>query len=248
MNLGSDNFKEIALDALKGHWPGAVLTGVLAVWLGAFAFSVGSLCEYIGVTSAAIWYFESFPNYLFVFLAVVTLLSLFYFFVGGVIRLGYIDYNLALLDRREAGCKKLFSHFEGFWKVILARITLFFILSLTTLLFIIPGIISLFTYSMVPYILEEKPGFTVSQAFRASRRIMQGHKWQLFKLRLSFLGWDLLGLLTGGIAYLFIVPYMNLAEAVFYNEISGRADAYYRRGQEEAGEEEPEEEALEEEA
>ncbi len=229
MNLGADNYKMIARDALKGHWGSAVIAGMIAVWLGAFATSFGSLCEYAAGTSIAIYFLEGIPGYMMILLTIVILCSLFYFFIGSMIRLGYIDYNLALLDRRKAAIRRLFAHFPSIWRMILVKIMYFFIISLSTLMLIIPGIISIYSYAMVPYVLEEKPGYSISRIFRASRRIMQGHKWQLFKLRFSFLGWNILGLLTLGLGFLFIIPYRYAAEAAFYNEISGRADAYYKR-------------------
>lgn len=248
MILDSDNYKSIAREALHGHWFKAVITGLLAVWLGAFATSFGSLVEYTAVTAGAIYLFEGIPGYLTGFLFCIICIALFYFFIGGVIRLGFIDFNLAMLDRREAKCRLLFAHFDMLWKMILTRIAHFCILSLTSLLLIVPGIMSYYSYSMVPYILEEKPLFSVSDAFRASRKIMQGHKWQLFLLRLSFIGWNILGILTLGIGFLFIIPYRHAAEAVFYNEISGRADVFYgrRRNQKEEETSEPEEEDEEE--
>ena len=91
---------------------------------------------------------------------------------------------------------------------------------------------------MVPYILEEKKDYTVGKAMKMSRKIMRGHKWELFCLRFSFLGWYILSLLTFGLALFYVLPYMNTAEAVFYNEISGRADAFY--GRESLKEAEPE--------
>lgn len=48
-------------------------------------------------------------------------------------------------------------------------------------------------------------------------------------MRLSFIGWDILGILTLGIGFIFINPYRYAAEAAFYNEISGRAEVYYGR-------------------
>ena len=97
------------------------------------------------------------------------------------------------------------------------------------ILFIIPGVVAKYSYAMVPYILEERKGFSTREAFRASKQIMKKHKWELFCLRLSFIGWDILGILTLGIGFIFINPYRYAAEAAFYNEISGRAEVYYGR-------------------
>ena len=130
-----------------------------------------------------------------------------YFFIGGVIRLGYIDFNLALLDRRKNGIYRLGSRMSDWWRVLCAKITLFFALSLGYVLLIAPGIITKYSYAMVPYILEERPDFTVHEAFKASKQIMKKHKWELFCLRFSFIGWYIIGILTLGIGLIFINPY-----------------------------------------
>ncbi len=85
-------------------------------------------------------------------------------------------------------------------------------------LFIIPGIIAALGMSMTPYVLHDTK-LTGRQALRESMRLMQGRKMKLFCLELSFIGWILLGILTLGIAMLFVKPYMMAAEAAFYEEI-----------------------------
>ena len=229
MKLNSATYKRIARGALRGHWLSAVAAGFFAVWLGAFTFSVLSWFEYIVVLYVAAYFLESIPNFSSILLIVILVMSVFYFFIGGVIRLGYIDYNLALLDRRRATLSNLGHHLGSWWDVISTRIFRFCLMSLLYHLFIIPGIMARYSYAMVPYIIEEKPDFNLDDVFRASRLIMKGHRFELFRLRLSFLGWNILGILTLGLGLLFVIPYKNAAEAAFYNEISGRADAYYGR-------------------
>lgn len=74
-------------------------------------------------------------------------------------------------------------------------------------------------YSMVPYLLNDYPELNWREALRTSRQMMNGHKWELFLLDLSFLGWILLGLLTCGIGMLFVAPYMSAARAEFYEDL-----------------------------
>ena len=54
---------------------------------------------------------------------------------------------------------------------------------------------------------------------RLSRRMMEGHKMQLFKLQLSFIGWILLNVLTLGIGMLWLMPYMMTTLAAFYQDV-----------------------------
>ncbi len=88
---------------------------------------------------------------------------------------------------------------------------------LWTLLLVIPGIIKSYEYAMLPYILADDPTISMSDAFKESYRIMSGHKWELFVLHLSFIGWNLLGIITFGITeVLYSGPYREAAVANFY--------------------------------
>ena len=94
---------------------------------------------------------------------------------------------------------------------------------LWSLLFIIPGIIASYSYAMTPYILAEHPEIGVMDAINASKKMMSGNKFRLFCLHFSFLGWDILSLLTFGILRFWLQPYKETANAAFYREISGTA-------------------------
>ena len=78
---------------------------------------------------------------------------------------------------------------------------------LWTLLFIIPGIIKMYEYYMVPYILTENPDMDYRAAMQMSRDMMEGNKWKTFVLGLSFILWHILGTLTLGIVeVLYVLP------------------------------------------
>jgi len=90
---------------------------------------------------------------------------------------------------------------------------------LWSLLLIIPGIIAGLSYAMAPYILYENPDMSGSEAIKASKELMDGNKWHFFCLNLSFLGWDILCILTLGIGCLWITPYRQATYAAFYRGI-----------------------------
>lgn len=91
---------------------------------------------------------------------------------------------------------------------------------LWALLFVIPGIVKMYQYLMVPYILSESPDMDYHEALERSRNMMNGHKWRAFVLGLSFILWDFLGVLTLGMAEIFYVnPYRNLTFAALYDEL-----------------------------
>ena len=74
---------------------------------------------------------------------------------------------------------------------------------------------------MTPYILLDKPELSANEAITDSRMMMKGHKWELFLLDLSFIGWILLSLLTLGILFIYVIPYMQAARAEFYRNLKG---------------------------
>ncbi|MHA7966899.1 DUF975 family protein [Paenibacillus sp. CAU 1782] len=87
---------------------------------------------------------------------------------------------------------------------------------LWTLLFIIPGIIKSYAYSMVPFILADNPNIGYRRAVELSNEMTRGHKFRMFVLSLSFIGWILLGILAFGIGVLFVLPYINATNAQLY--------------------------------
>lgn len=96
---------------------------------------------------------------------------------------------------------------------------------LWTLLLIIPGIMKAFSYALTPYILLDEPELTARQAITRSCEIMQGRRWKLFCLYLSFIGWGILSILTFGIGFLWLAPYMNASIAAFYEDARAEYEA-----------------------
>ena len=91
---------------------------------------------------------------------------------------------------------------------------------LWSLLLIIPGIIKSYSYAMTPFILEDDDEeVSGNEAIEKSMRMMDGHKWELFCLDFSFIGWILLAILTLGIGCLWLYPYIYTARAAFYEEL-----------------------------
>lgn len=84
------------------------------------------------------------------------------------------------------------------------------------LLLIIPGIIALYAYRMVPYILADNPSIGYKRAVQLSTHMTDGHKFHIFLLDLSFIGWLILGTLALFIGVLFVLPYINAANAELY--------------------------------
>ena len=91
--------------------------------------------------------------------------------------------------------------------------------TLWSFLLIVPGIIKFYAYAMTPYILIDNPELPANQAIYLSKKMMKGHKFDLFYLHLSFIGWFFLSIFTLGIGLLWVVPYMMTAQAAFYQDV-----------------------------
>lgn len=123
--------------------------------------------------------------------------------------------------------ENLFDGFRGgrYTRVFCALFLVNLFTFLWTLLLIIPGIIKAFSYALTPYIIMDEPELTAKQAIARSCEIMQGRRWKLFCLYLSFIGWGILCLLTFGIGFLWLVPYMNASVAAFYEDARAEYEA-----------------------
>ena len=155
--------------------------------------------------------------------------SLLRIFVYNVLSIGFAMAFLLLL--RNGDDRLTSNMFEVSFRGYLHKVWGMFLMSLFIvlwmLLFIIPGIVKSFSYAMTPYILEENPELSANEAIDRSRAMMRGHKFDLFWLYLSFIGWILLSILTLGIGLLWLAPYMQTATAAFYEDV--KAD-YERNG------------------
>ena len=120
---------------------------------------------------------------------------------------------LALINSQKPSIGNSTAGFSFFGKALwLAIISGFFTMLWSCLLYV-PGIIKSYSYSLAPYILAENPTMTAREALNESKRITTGAKKDLFVMDLSFIGWILLGGITGGIALIYVYPYMQAAKA-----------------------------------
>lgn len=149
------------------------------------------------------------------------------FTIGGAVTLGYVKFNLNLVDRKPATFADVFSEFHRFGAGFMMQLLRSVYVFLWSLLFVIPGIYAGYGYAMTPYILLENPNMTANEAITASKQLMDGNRFRLFCLEISFIGWMLLAILfTCGIGILWVVPYMEASFAAFYREI--KAEKYGR--------------------
>ena len=249
-------YKRTALDALRGNWKTAIITGFVASLLGGSVISSngGSRIEFEQHISSEelntfvasdIW--QSILPFVVIISIAVFLFSIAILIIGGAVRMGYASYNLHLIDGKNAIFHDLFIHMNRKWAGFCMNFFIGLYTALWSLLLVIPGIVKGFAYSMTPYIMAENPEMTANDAISESVYIMEGHKWDLFVLHLSFIGWGLLvslpalivilAALFGGASILqmilaillciplsagnlFLHPYMEAANAAFYRDIT----------------------------
>lgn len=201
------DIKREAKAQLKGQWNIVILLCVIPIAIGAFVnlnIPVGN---------------EGFSVDLNVIASLVN-------------QLLYIGIVYTLIDHIRnrkiiAPFKDVFQVFSGkyFLPVLFIFILTSIYTSLWSLLLVIPGIIKRYAYAQSYNVYKDmtqdgtNKNVTANQAITESRKIMDGHKMDLFILDLSFLGWWILSLFTLGILLIWVIPYYQMSRAVFYQDL-----------------------------
>lgn len=155
--------------------------------------------------------------------AITTIGGLASIFIEPIFVLIFVTIYRMAYQNSEPGVPVLFSGFKtNYWKTI--GLTLLISLYLVLWGFWSLGIGSLikgYSYSMSFHVLEEHPEMGVNECITKSKEMMHGHKWNLFCLEFSYIGWCILCAITCGILALWVVPKMNIAYYAFYNDVKG---------------------------
>lgn len=145
--------------------------------------------------------------------------------LGALLILGAIEYGSArlFLDQARSGAPmEIGTLFSGFSSDFGELFILGFLVSLFTmlwaLLLVIPGIVKVYSWSLVYYIKVDHPEYDWRECMRESAAMMRGYKMKLFLLDLSFIGWYIVGSLCLGVGTLWVVPYHTATHAQFYAE------------------------------
>lgn len=224
--MTSSELRAIARRNLEGTWGISVGVALVAALLGGLIVGTGSNINFNFNEDTVRNLPPIFWTVLLPLVSVAGLLGIVSFILGGTVELGYAKFLLKQYDRKQLQFSDLFSQFERFGTGFAQKFLRTLFTVLWSLLFIIPGIVKGLSYAMTPFILEEHPEMTASEAIKASQKLMDGHKMDLFILGLTFIGWQILACLTMGIGFLFLNPYMNAAYAAFYRSVStGRQEA-----------------------
>lgn len=203
----NQEYKNASLAVLRGNWSPAVLATVIF-------FAIAIVCNVQGVLPQN----SIGTNAVLALSGGSLLLS---FFVLLPLEFGYYNSLRAFFEQGNTDvCSNMFSYATSnylhvVWTLFLMGIKIF----LWTLLLIVPGVIKAFAYAMTPFVLADHPELSASEAIAESERLMRGHKFDLFYLYLSFLGWAILAIFTMGIGFFWLEPYFMGAMIGFYNDL-----------------------------
>ena len=209
----NQEYKNEALAALKGNWAPAVLATLVYYLLTLFLISPYEVAVFrtnsadiMGLMAASRWYGVFFLGMILVI---------------GPFLVGYVNSFKKLLvegdDRITANSFR--EGFKPYWRSVWAYLFRGILITLWSLLLVIPGIIKSLSYAMTMYIVKDHPELTVYEAIDLSKDMMYGHKYDLFYLYISFIGWYLLSILTLGIGTFWLMPYIQTAQASFYEDV-----------------------------
>lgn len=195
MEIENALIKERALAILNGHWGNAALTTLVSVLLSSV---VGAVLNVLGLGIVSVELIDLPLGFGF------TLVFNHLMKTGDGERMVQRMFNIAYGDfSRSLAVSVLQAVFNFLW----------------CLLLIIPGIIKMYSYAMTYYIAEDYPELDANKCIDKSKEMMDGYKFDLFLLHLSFLGWALLCILTLGIGALWLRPYIATSEVVFYERL-----------------------------
>ena len=216
----SSDYRERARSILSGKWGIAIMVTFIASLLGGLATGGGNSLDLEAEELARLP--EAIRNVIVMLMGGAAILGFIQFIIGGVVELGYSRFLLNLHDDQEAGVSDLFSQFDRFADGFCLALLRALFVALWSLLLVIPGIVASYGYSMAGFLMTENPNMTATEALRASKELMRGHKFELFCLDISFIGWAILAVFTLGIGGLWLTPYENASRAAFYRELVGQ--------------------------
>lgn len=218
---GPYNRKEVKLTAKQAlfgnYWPSIILfvfTITVSFLITFFCIYIQGGMEYLQEQLAA-------GNYS--FYGSFTLLSIALGLVLSIVDGAYKGWSCLNYQGKHPKYGDYFAFYKKGFNLALCYILTNILVTLWTFLFIIPGIIKSFSYSMAPYLVAEYD-LGPLQAIRLSKKMMRGYKFDLFVLTLSFIGLILLSAITFYILMIIYVgPYIQTAEAGFYLKVKANA-------------------------
>jgi uncharacterized membrane protein len=201
MNTENISLMRSARESLTGKWGLAILTFFIYTLLTTIPGSVRPQGSFLTLSSA------------------LTLI------ITGPLALGAAIFSLSLSRGKEARLEQIFLGFNNFSNAFISYLLILVYVLLWSLLLIIPGIIAALGYSLTFYIMADDPLIKPQDALKKSKSMMDGYKLKLFYLGLRFFLLAILCILTLGIGFLWLIPYVHITMAKFYDDIKGMSHA-----------------------
>lgn len=197
------DYRAAARESLSGNWKTSAIVMLLIMGISILLSTVIAL---LSLDS------EWLSNTLSVIVSILLILPLQWAFANALLQLVRGDNNIT-----ENTKQSFKTNYRTFVLTYLLMIIILLGIGVVTLL--IGTFILGYAYRMVPYLIQEYPELTPREALKLSREMMRGHKWNLFVLDLTFMGWVLLTILTLGIGGLWLTPYMQTTVAHYYEDL-----------------------------
>ncbi|BCZ47742.1 membrane protein [Clostridium gelidum] len=208
MEINNNEIRENARLSLKGNWKVAIVSSLV--------YSIVSIIGDFIPESSSIWF------------SILTTIS------NALLIFGYTAIMLHIVRGEDAEFSEIFSECKRFWKGLGMTIVVNIYIGLWTLLLVVPGIIASIKYSMTFYIWVDNPKIGIDEAINKSIEMTDGHKMDIFKLYLSFIGWIVLSLVPSFVVWfwfkeyalgimslgmIFVSPYIEVSMGTFYNTL-----------------------------
>ena len=215
-----NDLKEQALTSLRGKW-------------GSFVGLTFIYMLLMGIASGATQFGEIFTGSSFSTLALImTSSGVLLTIIAIPMQFGYVVAHLhSSRQDLPADINDLFFGYKRFWQVLGTLLLQALAIIGGFILFIVPGIILAFAYAIVPLVLRDNPELSAVEVLQKSRMMMKGHKWELFLIYLSFIGWAVLCIFTFFIGYLWLAPYMQMTEVKFYEQLRAEFEGEYEENE-----------------
>ena len=139
--------------------------------------------------------------------------------VAAPLSLGFSIYALNLFRDGSAEYNNVFDGFKSLGKALGVYFLTIISVLIGFILFIVPGIILALGLSMAYFIMIDKPELGVVDTLKESWRITKGNKTKLLGLSLRFIPWAILGILCLIVGIAFVLPWMQMSYASFYDQI-----------------------------
>jgi uncharacterized membrane protein len=137
--------------------------------------------------------------------------------LSGPLAIGFATFAMKLSREGDTDIEHIFSGFKQFGQSVVAYLLYIIAVLAGCILLIIPGIIIGLGLSQTFFIMADKPGISGVDALRESWDIMDGRKGEYFVFSLRFIGWSILCVFTLLIGFLWLIPYMQVSFAKFYD-------------------------------